>query len=310
MRRVLAALDAHWFAPASLRELAFVRVLLFGSQTLIFLWLPNGVVRPFWWQVRKAEAYAGSYDPGLALRVLLPWTGHAPPSADVLLALYVVAVVAGILATVGLWARVSMLVAWAANLAINAHYFAYGEYHHAEATMMIALALLALGPSATAWSVDAWRRQRRTGVAPPRTSVFARWPLRLTQWVLALTYLSAAYNKISVGGLRWFNGYTMTFHYLNVALSANTHTPAYMAALPPWTHIPGAVASWLFEALFSVAVLWPPSAWLFVLAGTGMHLAIYATMGIAFFQTIVVYSVFVEAIRRHFPRVGRRRRRV
>jgi hypothetical protein len=102
----------------------------------------------------------------------------------------------------------------------------------------------------------------------------------------------------------------MTFHFLVIAVNGRRSEAAFLASLPPWTHIPGSVAAWLLEAFFSVAILWPPSAWLFVLAGTGMHLAIYASMGIAFFQTIVVYSVFVEAIRRHFPRLGKRRQRV
>jgi hypothetical protein len=241
------------------------------------------------------------YDPLPALRVLLLPFGHiadAPPSATFLVGVFAVAVIAGALATIGLFARVAMLAATAANAIIVAHHYSYGEYHHAEALMIIALGVLALGPSSTVWSVDAVLRRRRTGQGQSDTSIFARWPLRLMQWMIALSYLSAAKAKLGVGGLAWFNGHTMTYHYLNVAINRDHDIAAYFATLPPTMHVAPSVAAWLIEASFFVAILAPRFAWIFILVGAGMHLAVFATMGIAFFQTILLYSVFVESLRR------------
>lgn len=305
MRRMLVALDCHWFAPASLRGLALVRILAFGSQTLVFLWFPDGRVRSVAEQLLQATAGAPQYVPLPALRLLLLPFGrlaHGPPSTAFLTATFAVAVVAGAMATVGLFARAAMLAAAAANLLIVAHHYSYGEYHHAEALMLIALGVLALGPSAAVWSVDAAWRRRRTGEVPPAESAFARWPLRSIQWTIALTYLSAAGAKLANGGLAWFNGYTMTYHYLTVALSTNRQAAAAMAALPPAWHIAPAAAGWLLEALFFVAILVPRAAWIFLLAGLGLHLGVYATMELAFFQTMVLYCVFAESLRLYGPR--------
>lgn len=305
--RLLAALDRHWFAPGSLRDLALVRILVFGSQTLVFLFFPVGRLRPPGAHVHLATVGAELYQPMLALRLLLlpvgGWDG-GPPSPAMLGAAYGAALVAGVLATIGLLARPAMLVAAAANLLLVAHYHAYGEYHHHEALMMIALWVLALAPSAAVWSVDAARRRRRGAPAAPAgadASPLARWPLRLMQWVIALTYLSAALSKLQVGGLAWFNGYTMSYHLAHAGLRRGAELAVAVAALPPGLHLVPSAVAFLFEALFFVAIVRPRLAWPVLLVGAAFHLSVYATMRIAFFQTLVLYCVFVEALRLHRP---------
>jgi hypothetical protein len=309
LRRVLALLDRHWFAPASLRDLAVVRIVVFASQTLVFLWYPV-TLRD---QLLQTTGATDLYQPLLILRVLLaPFgqLGETPPSAMFLIDVYVVAIVAGVLATIGLFSRVSMLAATAANVLLQAHHYSYGEFHHAEALMMIALGVLAVGPSAEVWSVDAVRRRRRSGRPLPEMSVFARWPLRLIQWMLALIYLSAAWAKLGNGGLAWFNGHTMTVHYVAIAIEKDRAVPAYFATLPPKLHIAPSVIAWLVEATFFVAILVPRLAWVLVVGGATLHLAVFATMGITFLQNILLYSVFLESLRIHAPfalvRRGRR----
>lgn len=311
MSRLLSALDRHWFAPASLRDLALVRMLAFGAQTFVFLAFPVGRLRPFSAHVHQATVGAELYEPVAVLRLLLlPFVGWdgGPPGATLLAVAYAVAFVAGVLATVGLFARPAMLVAAAANALVVAHYHSYGEYHHHEALMMIALGVLALAPCARVWSLDARRRRRRADgvraddVGADDVSPFARWPLRLIQWVMALTYLSAALSKLKVGGLTWFNGYTMTYHFANAGLRRGADLAVWVATLPPELHIVPAAAAFLFELLFFVAILRPRTAWLVLLVGVVFHLSVYATMRISFFQTILLYCVFVEALRLHAPR--------
>jgi hypothetical protein len=305
LRRVVAALDRHWFAPALFSDLALVRILAFGSQTLVFLWYPAGGLRSVSEELLLTTAGAPLYYPLPILRVLLAPFGqlsHTPPSATFLLGVFAVAVVAGVLATIGLFARVAMLAAAAANGLIVAHHYSYQEFHHAEALMAIALGVLALSPSAAVWSVDAAVRRWRTREALAETSVFARWPLRLMQWIMALTYLSAATAKLRYGGLAWFNGHTMTYHYLSIAIETGREAPAYLATFPPALHVAPSMVAWLVEATFWVAILAPRFAWILVVAGAGLHLAVFASMGIAFFQNILLYSVFAESLRLYAPR--------
>jgi hypothetical protein len=306
--RLIAALDRYWFAPASLRDLALVRILVFGSQTLVFILFPVARLRSLPQQIAQTHAAVTPYDPLPVLKaLLLPWGpwGTIRPDATFLYAVFAVAIVAGILATVGFFSRVSMLCAALANTLLVANWYSYGDYHHAEAVMIIALNVLALSPSAEVWSLDAVRRSRAGLAVSPRESVFARWPLRLMQWIIALTYLSAAGSKLVYGGWQWFNGYTMTYHFLRFAVLTGREGAVLAATLPPWMHIIPSVLTFLFELTFVFAVLIPRTAWFYVLIGIGFHLAIYETMGIGFFQTILLYSVFVESLRLYWPRVLR-----
>jgi hypothetical protein len=305
VQRLITLLDRHWFARASLRDLALVRILAFGSQTLYFVHqasLPG--------QLALARAPESLYRPIVALKaLLLPWGGWGDvrPSPSFLAAAWTIAVVAGVLATIGLYARVAMLAAAAANTLLITHWYSYGEFHHREALMIIALGVLALAPSAEAWSVDAARRRRRPRERAPEPggdgdlSVFARWPLRLIQWLVALTYLSAAWSKLHLGGLRWINGYTLAFHFLSEGVSWERPVALFMASLPPWVHIAPSVLTILFESTFFVAVLVPRTTWIYVLAGIGFHLAIWVTQGPLFLQTIVLYSAFAESLRLYWP---------
>src|SRR5215212_6749747 len=105
VRRLTAALDRYWFAPASLRDLALVRILAFGTQTLLFIVVPGGRLRSFLDQMHQAGADVTPYRPITVLKILLlpwgPW-GEVRPSALFLTVTFGVAIVAGVLATVGL----------------------------------------------------------------------------------------------------------------------------------------------------------------------------------------------------------------
>ena len=127
--------------------------------------------------------------------------------------------------------------------------------------------------------------------------------------MIALSYLSAAWSKLGNGGLAWFNGHTMTFHYVTVAIQDYRAAAAYMATLPPALHIAPSVIAWLVEATFFVAILVPRLAWFLVVGGVTLHLAVFVTMGITFLQNILLYSVFLESLRSHAPFALFRRRR-
>jgi len=310
MSRLIAAFDKYWFAPASPYDLATVRILAFGSQSLFFVIFPSGYLRSLNNQLDRLSA-VDPYAPVLTLKLLLlpwgPW-GEFRPDASFLIATFVVAILAGILATIGLYARVTMLLAAAAHTLLIANYYAYGAFHHAEALMVIALFVLAMAPSAAVWSVDAMRARRRTMPSrldepSPDLRVLVRWPLLLMQWLIALSYLSAGGAKLYYGGLSWMNGYTMTLHFLEVGVVTGSKTALFLASMPPQMHILPSILTLFIELTFVVAVLVPRTAWFYVIAGACFHAAIYLTMDVAFFQTILLYCVFIESLRHHWPKV-------
>lgn len=308
MRSLLRALDRYWFAPASLRTLGLVRILLVGGQLGLFV--AKAENRQIW--LAGAEGVWFAPIPALKL-LLLPLGWGARPSVALLETLAVAGFVAGVLALVGCWTRVSLFVLAYAQTVIIAHKYSYGDYHHSEAPLVILLWILALAPAGAAWSVDGLRRRLREAKArmafvpaPPESylSPFARWPLLLGAWLLVLIYFSAALLKVQVGGAAWFNGTTLTYYLARDALLNDLPLGLWISR-HEWVAQLLSVTTFAFELTFAVAVLVPASAWLYVAVGTALHTGIYLAQRAPFFEFIVAYAVFLEPVRRTVRRAVR-----
>lgn len=303
MKRVIQALDRHWFAPGSLRDLATVRIVIVAGQLVL---LPG----------REAHlALTAASDETFlalpALKVLMLPFGEwgVRPEAGLIEAAWLLAIVTGILALVGLFTRPALLGFAATNTLLQAHLFSYGSVHHRQAILMIALWVLAFAPSGAAYSLDSLRRRTRFSLAglrgkpgPPAGDLheLATWPLRLIQWVFVLVYLSAGLSKLSIGGLQWLNGHTLSYYLVQDGWRHGSALGLWIAGFPALTS--GlAVLTVAFELTFALAVLVPRLAWVYVLVGLGIHTGIYLTQRAPFFQFMVVYVVFIEALRQHFP---------
>jgi hypothetical protein len=136
--------------------------------------------------------------------------------------------------------------------------------------------------------------------------------MRVGQWLLALAYLSAAWFKLTNGGLDWFNGYTLSYYMLMDGTRYDMALGLWLAGHPGLLQVLSVGAA-LFEATFVLAVLFPRVAWAYVLAGTAMHLVIFATQRAPFFTFIALYIVFLEPLRESWrallARLGRPRSR-
>lgn len=305
MKRLLARLDQHWFAPASLRDLAFARIVIVGAQLLFFLPSRAG-------QVALAHADPILYRPLVPLEVLLlPLGGWGVrPSAMFLDGVWIAAVVSGVLGWLGFRTRAALLIFAATNTILQSHVYSYGEFHHPEALMILALWVLAVAPAGAAWSLDDLRHRARTAV---RTGVFvrpqpaeylspwARWPMRLVQWLFVLVYFSAGLEKVVIGGLDWYNGYTIAYYMLEDGVRG--HLPAsMMLAQHPHLLVPVSIAAAVFELGFAIAILVPALALPFVAFGSAFHTGIWLLQRAPFFQFLALYSVFIEPIREHWLR--------
>lgn len=315
MRAVLRRLDQHWFAPARLSDLALARIALVGFQ-LILLTVPalservgvcTGCSLRFQLWLTKLDP--SQYAPLPALKVLLlPFGWGARPDPMFLQAVWLAAVLSGALALLGWHTRLSLLGFAASNTLLIAHAYSYRELHHPEAVMTIALWALALGPSGAAWSLDDLRaRMRRStstlGFSPgskAERSPLARWPLRLVQWVLAMAYFSAGLSKLWGKGLEWLNGYTLAYHIGQDAVERGSALGLWLSQHIAALRLLSALTISI-ELGFAGAILFPQLTWLFLIGGAGMHAAIYLAQRAPFPQFIVLYVVFAEAVRQHWP---------
>jgi predicted DCC family thiol-disulfide oxidoreductase YuxK len=259
-------------------------------------------------QMVLAHTDPSEYLPLPALKVLMlpfgPWGTRPEPMF--LHAIWLLAAVTGFTSLLGLYARPSLMVFAATTTLLTAHSYSYGEYHHPEALMTIALWALALSPSGAALSLDHLRA--RFGVAAYglqftpsrmvcRQSELARWPLRLMQWCLALMYLSAGMAKLVKGGLTWFNGYTLALYIGHDAVTRGSTLGIWFATQIPLL-IVLSVATVAIELTFFLGVLFPVLTVPYAFLGLGMHLGIQILQRAPFPQTMALYVVFIETFRR------------
>lgn len=313
MRRAWRAWCAYWFRPAPLADLAVVRLMAVGLQLWLLLRLDQQVL------FAELEALpAAMYEPLAVLRVLTaPFGWRVRPTSDVLQAVYWLTVAAGFLAFVGYRTNAALAVFAAGNVAIQAYRYSFGEIHHPEALMMMALGLLALAPSGARLSVDDLRRRlasvrRERRVAPfhplDGESAFARWPLLTVRWLFALVYLSAAWSKLATAGLDWANGYTLQFYMLRDGLRWDSPLGVWLGEQHLIARI-ASLGSLGFEATFWIVLAVPALAAVYVPVGIGFHAGIYLVQRAPFFQFVALYAVFVPwtALARAAGRAAERR---
>jgi predicted DCC family thiol-disulfide oxidoreductase YuxK len=293
-------LDRHWFEPAHVRDLAWLRI---GTVFVLLadaMW-PGTLTR----QLQLTRLPAEWFDPIPSLKVLmLPFGWGARPGAEAIVAAWVVCGVAGIAALVGARTRLSLGVFAIASTFLLSHFYSYGIVQHPQAAATIALWMLILTPSGEALSVDAMRTRiaesaRRGRFVPGQAAAMsrdARWPLRAVQWLLATVYLSAALWKITRGRAEWLNGYTMQYYLL---VDGSTHrVPLAIAfAHAHWIGIASAVITLAFELTFVVCILFPRTTPVYLATGVGVHAGIWVLMRAPFFQLLALYAAFAEPIR-------------
>jgi hypothetical protein len=202
------------------------------------------------------------------------------------------------LALVGLLTNLSLLIFAAGNVFIQAFLYSFGDFHHPQAAMMIALTLLALSPSGGVLSVDQWLRQRRGsgGRIGLETltghSTLARWPIQTIQWIFVLMYLSAVLSKLVFVGPNWLNGFTLQGHLIRDGLRWDSPLALWLAQ----HHLIVLGLQYmtvLFQGTFALAVIFPKLRWIYVPVGLAFHVGILWTLGAPFYQWMALYVVFI-----------------
>ncbi|HEX6145037.1 MAG TPA: hypothetical protein VFZ01_20145 [Geminicoccaceae bacterium] len=234
---MMDALRRYWFAPAKCFDLAVVRIIAVATQLILLYAFADHYGK----MVALAELPDDFWDPLLIMNFLhLPFGWGVRPGLEVVQSIYWLSVIAGVFSLVGLSTNLSLGVFAVTSIYLQAFFYSYGDYHHPEAVMMIALAVL------------------------------ARWPLKLLQWFFALMYISAVASKLSAAGLDWANGFTLQYYLARDGLRWGSELAVLMSRHHDLIMI-GQIGVLLFQATFSLAVLFPVLRWVYVPAGLTMH---------------------------------------
>ncbi len=281
----------YWFRPAPLFDLAMCRIVLVGTQLVLLLVYSK-------YSVGRLEIYAElddqMYLPQPLLRLLLlPFGLDYRPDLAFLEVTRYVAIGAAILAIVGLLTRASLIVLLYASLILITHFFSYGDFHHTDAPLMLALSFLVLSPAGRVLSVD--RLLRGGGMAGmlEERSPFARWPILLAQWMFAMIYISAFLEKLFfIGGLDWLNGYTLMYHMAHDSLWRGSVLGLWLQQ--HWAIvILGQFTVVAFQGTFWVSLLLPRLKLIYVPLGFTFHVVNILALNAIFWEWIGTYAIFV-----------------
>ena len=218
---------------------------------------------------------------GVGLAALLA----GPVAPGVVDGVVIATLVAGVGFVVGWRFRVTGPLCALGMLALGSYRGSWGQLLHFENLMVLYLLILAVSPSADAWSLDA--RRRGDDRDDRGESVVYGFPIAMAALVLVTTYVIAGVAKLRYGGLDWVFGDTLRNHvaYAAARLDLLGGSPSPLAGWAVrlggiWPFV--AAATIVIELVAPVALLggrirtaWVVAAWL-------MHLGVLAFMLIGF----------------------------
>jgi hypothetical protein len=288
-----------WFAPSSATNLGVSRALFF-----------TGVLA-----VHFSEDYSawGNVSDAFWLPMPLFTALHLKAASPLILSLLeTVWRLALALSAVGLFSRVSMMVAFVLSTYLLGLPHNFGQTYHFDALLVIAIGILACSRAGDAWSVDALLKG---GDAPAPSGEYT-WPIRMVWVAMALVFFAAGLAKLRYGGLEWVTSDNMTILLRRAAYHVSDADPISTAGLwiadRPWLSRGLAGASLAVELGFVLAVFSRTARFVMVPAAFLMLIGIRILMGPTFggFLVANVFWINWDALRlRYDRRVARRRSR-
>jgi hypothetical protein len=300
-----------FFSPTPTTRLAVMRVLAVCVQ-LAFVSIPL--------THQLALVESGGFDkPQWLIQLLCVMVGESNVRSSMFVTLlWAITGASGLLALIGVYTRLSLVLFSVGTMVQIAHAYSYGEAHSHQAILPIFLLLAAFGPAGDCLSLDALRRNRsRAKHARPRpwwegrVSWHALWPMAAAQCLLALAYFDAALSKLLAGGLGWMNGFTLQNHLLAEGVRWERPLGVWLAQQHELCVLLSIFAIG-FELTFFVTLLRPPrwllGAYLFV--GLAMYLGVYVSQASPYWGFAVLYGAWVPWERLPILQFANRRPRV
>lgn len=281
MTRLAAAWDRHWFAPASLTDLAMMRLIVLGLLLLL-----NGTSRFLIVGSTPVDQYLPTPLVG----------GIDKPDLETMRTLGLATACLLTLGFFGIGTRAALVIAAPLLFVQEALLMSVGKPAHAAIPALWATLFLALAPCDRRLSVRAlaWGRAR----ALPERSDFARWPIELAFVVLAGFYFAAGCSKLLWSGVAWADGATLQYHLLR----AGTPLGIQLAEWPAFCAAGSAIVlAWELAFPLGISRRLRP----YVLAGgLVFHLATGLLLSIWFWPVVALYLVFLPWSRIRFERAS------
>ncbi|HKW94491.1 MAG TPA: DCC1-like thiol-disulfide oxidoreductase family protein [Methylomirabilota bacterium] len=273
-----------FFAGAPPVELGFYRILFYGFVSYFLAFRPTDVTR--WAEVPDVFWTPTSFFRLLHLPVLLATT-------------LVVALWAWraslVLALIGLFTRLSMLVAFVLGFYLLGLPHNFGKVNHNDAIVVLGLAIFALSRAGDVWSLDAIWRARSGAVATTGASGNYSWPVALYRLMLSLVPFSAGVAKARGAGLvAWV--LSNNLYDILIAHHYSHSPPTRVGLLLVWF-------PWICQVLAGGAVILELSTPLLVMlplvlrtllaaSVVAMLVGFWLMMGVFFQELIILFVIF------------------
>ncbi len=232
---VASAWDRFWFTPDQPYTLALIRIL--GGAMLFYTHLvwtlrltdflgPTGFLPP--------ETVALLNQPQAAAPIFA-WSYLAAVQSPALIwTLHIVALVVLAMLTVGLWSRVTSVLAFI--IAVSYCHRLTGSLFGLDQINVFIAMYLMLGSSGEVWSVDRWLALRRHGseLLPIRPAIGTNIGIRLLQLHMCVIYLFGGIGKMR--GEWWWDGSAVwlavgNYEYQSLDMTWLGHSPWLIALL-------------------------------------------------------------------------------
>lgn len=238
------------------------------------------------------------YNPLLITRILLaPLGWGAMPSDNLINAAYYLAIFFGFLGLVGWRTNLSIFLFAILMILLQSYIYSFGEIHHREAVLMIALVALAFSPCGRHWSLDAVQGRGfnpllDSGDAQQTHSTYTYWPIFVCKVFMALMYLSAVFNKLTASGFGWANGYTLQAYMAQDGMRWGSDLGIWFSQQHELLLV-GQIAVLIFQFTFWLVLFIPRLGWIYYPLGLGFHIMIYVTLKAPFWHWIAIYFLFI-----------------
>lgn len=272
--------NRFWFAPSLPTNLAWCRILFFGAMFLFYLptdYTAWADVSPVFWEPIWLFA-----------RFHLPM---APKG--VLTVMQITWRVALVFSCVGLFTRGMTVVAFILGLYILGLPNNFGTEYHYDTLVVMAFGIMAVSQSGDAWSLDRLRMRRAEDDQLTRSSASGEytWPIRLIQFVMAMTFFAAGIAKFRHSGWAWATSNTMSImlvqNQYHIANADPLTTLGLTIASHPWLCFLFAGGAMTLETIYPLALVSVGARVVIVPAVFLMQVGIRALMGPTFNQYLI-----------------------
>lgn len=220
---------------------------------------------------------------------------YIPRSAPLLEWIYALLVISGALAVIGLWTRITTIVASLSGFYVLTIPQLFGQVVHYNHLVLFAF-ILAFSPCGDAFSVDACLRRKRLRWVPgrPQSSTCYAAPLKIMMLLMGIAYYFAGIWKLCRVGLRWFTPDYMRLILLIKMQEFHTTSIQRWTLEHPLILTLGAIFTVVFEVGFVFAILDRRARVLALIAGLAFHNLTYVLMEIQFLDMQACYVVLVD----------------